>query len=118
MIDNSFNYFCVKLQVKRQLSDVFGIELAEVPEVPNTYILVNKLPTNGLKEAIDSQSIPDQQLLETSLLTTVLSMIFMSGETVHEEKVWKFLSKLGFDTKSKTKTIQIESKIFFELIFD
>ena len=96
--------------MRTQLSDNFAIELAECPETSNSYILVNKLSAEGLKEAINGESIPGKQLLQSALLAPVLAVIFMSGGTVAEDVVWKFLTKLGFDANSKTKTIETESK--------
>ncbi len=83
------------------LSQSFAIDLVECPESANTYILVNKLSIDGINESVDCDSIPEPQHYRSALLTSVLALIFMSGQTIHEDLMWKFLNKLGFDVNSK-----------------
>ena len=67
--------------------------------------MISKLPAEGLREAVSNEVMPNKQLLQSTLLSTVLSVIFMSGGTVHEDVIWKFLTRLKFDVTPKSKQL-------------
>ncbi|XP_014704011.1 melanoma-associated antigen B1-like [Equus asinus] len=69
---------------------VFGLELKEVDPSNHVYILVSKLGLLG-NESLSS----DKGLPKTSLLMTLLGVIFMKGNRATEEEIWEFLNVLG-----------------------
>ncbi|CAG2115712.1 unnamed protein product [Medioppia subpectinata] len=89
-------------RVRSEMSRVFGLSLVECPDATNTYIVVNKLPADGLKHVMDGDSMPDSQHFMSALLTTVLALIFMSQQSCPEDLMWRFLKRIGFDVSSKT----------------
>lgn len=89
------------------LLSTFGIALVECPETSGglAYFLVNKLPVENLSQAVSDQMIARRQLFQSSILSAVLSVIFMNGGTIHEEEVWKFLTRLRLDVSPKSKRL-------------
>lgn len=88
--DQGKHFHPVMIKVKSILSEIFGIELAEVES--NKYMLVN-----GIENNLPHIELPPSEKSQLVLLFLVLSHIFMSEEICTEESLWNFLTKLGID---------------------
>ncbi|XP_054155130.1 non-structural maintenance of chromosomes element 3 homolog [Oppia nitens] len=91
-------------KVRLRLDQVFGIQLVDCPDKTNEYILVNKMNN----KEIECRS--DVQMYRTSVLSLVLSVIFMNGQSCAEHIMWNFLAKLGFDVNSKSQLLSINDE--------
>ncbi|XP_004690130.1 PREDICTED: melanoma-associated antigen B2 [Condylura cristata] len=76
---------CARLEL------VFGIDLKEGDPAGHTYVLISKM---ALPHREDADSA-DLGLPKNGLLLPLLGMIFMSGDRITEEELWKFLNVLG-----------------------
>lgn len=72
-----------------RLSDFFAVEVREVESSRQVYDLISKLklPNNGRVR-------PGQGLPKTAFVMTVLGMIFMNGNCVREEDIWRMLRSM------------------------
>ncbi|XP_040178785.1 non-structural maintenance of chromosomes element 3 homolog isoform X2 [Rana temporaria] len=79
----------ILLRAKRTLQEVFGFELEEIDTKNHIYVLTNRLePVEG-----DGIKVNDETA-KLGLLTVILSLIFMKGNTVKESAVWEMLRHL------------------------
>ncbi|XP_006878219.1 PREDICTED: melanoma-associated antigen 10-like, partial [Chrysochloris asiatica] len=69
---------------------VFGIDMKEVDPTSHSYVLVNTL---GL--TYDGMLSGDYGVPKTGILVLILSIIFLEGNCVPEENIWKALSTMG-----------------------
>ncbi|KAM9181134.1 LOW QUALITY PROTEIN: melanoma-associated antigen 10-like [Dugong dugon] len=69
---------------------VFGVDVKEVDPTNHSYVLTNTL---GL--TYDGMLSGDQGVPKTGILILILSIIFLEGNCVPEEKIWKALSVIG-----------------------
>ncbi|XP_032745490.1 melanoma-associated antigen B5-like [Rattus rattus] len=69
------------------IETVFGVSVIEIDSTNHIYDLVSnlKLPNKG--RVCAGRGLP-----KTGLLMTILAMIFMKGNSVSEEDIWKFLN--------------------------
>uniref|UniRef100_A0A8C6BLZ3 MAGE domain-containing protein n=1 Tax=Monodon monoceros TaxID=40151 RepID=A0A8C6BLZ3_MONMO len=76
-------------KASERIEAVFAVDLKEVDSTIHSYDLVSKLklPNNGRVRA--GRGLP-----KTSLLMTVLGVIFMNGNCATEEDIWKFLNMM------------------------
>jgi len=80
-------------KASKELKKVFGIDLVEVDKKNKVYILVS-----GLSEAArDSHLHSDRELEKMAILMPILGLVFMSGNSVDDDTLWHFLSKLGLN---------------------
>uniref|UniRef100_A0A8C8RQC6 MAGE domain-containing protein n=1 Tax=Pelusios castaneus TaxID=367368 RepID=A0A8C8RQC6_9SAUR len=80
----------------RTLKQVFGLQLVEIDTKHHIYILVSNLPRlegENLKQ--------DDSTAKLGLLTIILSVIFMKGNSVKESAVWEMLRRLRVDPGEK-----------------
>ncbi|KAG8508846.1 Melanoma-associated antigen B4 [Galemys pyrenaicus] len=70
---------------------VFGIDVKEGDPDGHSYVLVSKMALPS-KEDLEGA---DLGLPKNGLLLPLLGMIFMSGDRISEEEMWKFLNVLG-----------------------
>ncbi|KAL6093835.1 hypothetical protein STEG23_034044 [Scotinomys teguina] len=77
-------------RVSGLLETVFGLELKEVDPSSQSYMLVGKLGLSTEGSLSSNSGFP-----KTGLLTALLAMIFMNGNSASEEDVWEFLEVLG-----------------------
>ncbi|KAM5146020.1 non-structural maintenance of chromosomes element 3 homolog [Mantella aurantiaca] len=76
----------------RTLQEVFGFQLEEIDTKSHVYVLTNRLePAQG-----DGMSVNDDTA-KLGLLTVILSLIFMKGNTVKESAVWEMLRHLRIE---------------------
>lgn len=82
-------FFEILSRASFSIEVVFGVDLKEVDGMKNFYDLVSKmdLPNNG--RVTSSRGFP-----KTSLLMTILGVIFMKGNCATEQKIWEFLNKM------------------------
>ena len=88
--DNQAHFPVVFRKATQYLQLAFGLDMKEVDHREHIYVMV---PTLGLtlnEMQRDEQSIPN-----AGLLVMVLSLIFLAGDQLSEEKVWGVLSKMG-----------------------
>lgn len=79
----------ILLRAKKTLQEVFGFELEEIDTKNHVYVLTNRLePVEG-----DGIKVNDETA-KLGLLTVILSLIFMKGNTVKETAVWEMLRHL------------------------
>ncbi|XP_054571014.1 melanoma-associated antigen B5-like [Eptesicus fuscus] len=73
-------------KVTQQIETFFALDMYEVDSTRHSYALVSKLklPNNGRVR-------PGRGLPKTGLLMHILGMIFMNGNSVSEEEVWRDL---------------------------
>ncbi|KAB0346070.1 melanoma-associated antigen 10-like [Muntiacus reevesi] len=69
---------------------VFGIEVKEVDPTRHSYELVKTLNLT-----YDGMLSNDGRMPKTGFLILILGMIFMEGNCVPEEKIWKLLNTMG-----------------------
>ncbi|KAM8933402.1 non-structural maintenance of chromosomes element 3 homolog [Pelodytes ibericus] len=89
-------YAEILLRAKKALQQVFGFHLEEIDTKTHVYILVNKLerlPEDGMRV--------DDSTAKMGLLTVILSLIFMKGNTAKESAVWETLRRLRIDPGEK-----------------
>lgn len=79
----------ILLRAKKTLQEVFGFELEEIDPKNHIYVLTNRL------EPVEGDGIKvDEETAKLGLLTVILSLIFMKGNTVKESAVWEMLRHL------------------------
>ncbi|XP_036743183.2 melanoma-associated antigen 10-like [Manis pentadactyla] len=76
--------------VSECLQLAFGIDMEEVDPSDHSYILVIALDITYSGQLHNEETLP-----KSSLLLLLLSIIFMEGGSVPEEKVWEMLGVLG-----------------------
>ncbi|NXK70784.1 NSE3 protein, partial [Sylvietta virens] len=76
-------------RASRTLQEVFGLKLVEIDSKRHTFILVNNLPHVEGKYLCG-----DKEKEKMGLLYTILSFIFMKGNSVKDIAVWEFLQML------------------------
>lgn len=86
----------VFLLAKKLLKEVFGYELVEIDLKNHTYILVNSLE----RKKEDGVRV-DDCTAKLGLLTVILSVIFMKGNTAKETTVWEMLRRLRIEPGEK-----------------
>ncbi|XP_053328896.1 non-structural maintenance of chromosomes element 3 homolog isoform X2 [Spea bombifrons] len=83
-------------RAKNSLRQVFGFQLEEIDTKNHVYVLVNRLDRlqgDGMKV--------DDNTAKLGLLTVILSLIFMKGNTVKESVIWETLRRLRIDHGEK-----------------
>ena len=88
--DYQDHFLVVLSQASEYLQPVFGLEVKEVDQSEQTYILV---PTLGLtlKEMLrDGQRLP-----KAGLLVVILCLITVEDNRAPEEEIWEALSRMG-----------------------
>ncbi|XP_018424644.1 PREDICTED: non-structural maintenance of chromosomes element 3 homolog [Nanorana parkeri] len=79
----------ILLRAKKTLQEVFGFQLEEIDTKMHIYVLTNRLEPvqeDGMKVNDDTAKL--------GLLTVILSLIYMKGNTVKESAVWEMLRQL------------------------
>lgn len=73
-----------------RLADIYAVELREVESSRQVYDLISKLklPNNGRVRA--GKGLP-----KTGFLMTILGMILVNDNSVHEEDIWRMLRSMG-----------------------
>ncbi|KAM3911964.1 non-structural maintenance of chromosomes element 3 homolog isoform 1-T2 [Leptodactylus fuscus] len=85
-------YLEILHRAKKALLDVFGFQLEEIDTKNHIYILINKL------DRVDGDGIKaDDNTAKLGLLTVILSLIFMKGNTAKEAVIWETLRRLRID---------------------
>ncbi|GAB6033519.1 Melanoma antigen_ [Chamberlinius hualienensis] len=79
---------------KIQLQKVFGLDLVEIPNHKNQYILINQYTINN--PALNN-NLSDYEHSVYGLLMLILSIIFMNGNHITESELWQALNKLGLE---------------------
>ncbi|XP_056396240.1 non-structural maintenance of chromosomes element 3 homolog [Hyla sarda] len=79
-------------RAQKALLDVFGFQLEEIDTKSHIYILINKLE----RVPEDSMKV-DDNTAKLGLLTVILSLIFMKGNSVKEAVIWETLRRLHVD---------------------
>lgn len=92
-------------RASEHLELVFGLDIKEVYSNKNTYILINKLELSC--DSREHRGVPN-----TRLLMTILGMIFMKGNCVPEEEVWKAVNLMGLHIGKKHFIFGEPKKIF------
>ncbi|XP_069799084.1 non-structural maintenance of chromosomes element 3 homolog [Dendropsophus ebraccatus] len=85
-------YLEIFVRAKKALLDIFGFQLEEIDTKNHIYVLVNKLervPGDDMKV--------DDNTAKLGLLTVILSLIFMKGNSVKEAVIWETLRRLHID---------------------
>ncbi|XP_066436753.1 non-structural maintenance of chromosomes element 3 homolog [Eleutherodactylus coqui] len=86
------------IRAKKALRDVFGFQLEEIDTKNHIYILVNtldRLEGDGMKV--------DDSTAKLGLLTVILSLIFMKGNSAKEAGIWETLRRLRVDPGERHK---------------
>ncbi|KAM4695897.1 LOW QUALITY PROTEIN: non-structural maintenance of chromosomes element 3 homolog [Rhinophrynus dorsalis] len=78
------------------LQQVFGFQLEEIDTKTHTYILTNRLQ----RVQGDGMRV-DDSVSKLGLLTVILSLIFMKGNTAKESAIWETLRRLRIDPGEK-----------------
>ncbi|CAH2316523.1 Hypothetical predicted protein [Pelobates cultripes] len=86
----------ILLRAKKTLLEVFGFELMEVDTKIHIYILVNKL-----ERVTGDHMRVDDHTAKLGLLTVILSLIFMKGNTAKETAIWETLRRLRVEPGEK-----------------
>ncbi|XP_054436988.1 melanoma-associated antigen B5-like [Pteronotus mesoamericanus] len=76
-------------RITERFETVFALELHEADSPNNSYVLISqlKLPNNGRVR-------PGRGLPKTGLLMNILAMIFMNGNCISEEELWRQLNEM------------------------
>ncbi|XP_063792428.1 non-structural maintenance of chromosomes element 3 homolog [Pseudophryne corroboree] len=85
-------YLEIFRRAKEALLEVFGFQLEEIDAKNHVYVLINRLDRvegDGLKV--------DDNTPKLGLLTVILSLIFMKGNTAKEAAIWESLRRLRID---------------------
>ncbi|XP_004715682.1 melanoma-associated antigen 10 [Echinops telfairi] len=69
---------------------VFGVDVREVDPVSHSYVLLNSLGLTYDGLVGGAQDVP-----KNGILILILSLIFLKGNAVPEEKIWKAMSVIG-----------------------
>ncbi|KAG8554497.1 hypothetical protein GDO81_003811 [Engystomops pustulosus] len=80
------------LRAKKALLEVFGFQLEEIDTKAHIYILINTLE----RGEGDDLKVNDNTA-KLGLLTVILSLIFMKGNTAKEVAIWETLRRLRVD---------------------
>ncbi|XP_012923762.1 melanoma-associated antigen B3-like [Heterocephalus glaber] len=85
----------------------FAVEGREVDSTHHSYILASmlSLPNNG-------RILPGRGYPKTGLLMNVLAVIFMKGNCVAKEDIWRFLKKMGMYPGRKHLVFGDPKKLF------
>ncbi|KAM4664385.1 non-structural maintenance of chromosomes element 3 homolog isoform 1-T2 [Discoglossus pictus] len=84
-------------RAKNTLNKVFGFQLEEIDTKSHVYILTNKL------ERVHGDGVKvDDSMAKLGLLTVILSLIFMKGNTAKESAIWETLRRLRIEPGDKT----------------
>lgn len=78
----------------KHLELVFGLDIKEVYSNKNTYILIDKLE-------LSCDSREHRRVPKTSLLMTILGVIFMKGNCAPEKEVWKVVNLMELHVGKK-----------------
>nr|CAB3264241.1 melanoma-associated antigen G1 [Phallusia mammillata] len=93
MKDHKSSYAEVMKHVEKKLHDVFGLQLVEIGEAPKkAYILVSVLDQSNSSEMMNWKGNSKR-----GLLLTVLTLIFMSGNSMSDGTLWNALKGLGIE---------------------
>lgn len=85
-------YLEILLRAKKALLDVFGFQLEEIDTKNHIYILVNKL------DRVEGDGVQvNDSTAKLGLLTVILSLIFMKGNSAKEAAIWETLRRLHID---------------------
>ncbi|XP_040298006.1 non-structural maintenance of chromosomes element 3 homolog [Bufo bufo] len=85
-------YLEILQRAKKALLDVFGFQLEEIDTKNHIYILINNL------DRVDGDEMKvDDNTAKMGLLTVILSLIFMKGNTAKEAAIWETLRRLRID---------------------
>ncbi|XP_053551499.1 non-structural maintenance of chromosomes element 3 homolog isoform X2 [Bombina bombina] len=85
-------------RAKNTLQQVFGFQLEEIDTKNHVYVLINKL------ERVQGDNIRvDDGVAKLGLLTVILSVIFMKGNTTKESVIWETLRRLRVDQGEKSE---------------
>ncbi|XP_006885160.1 PREDICTED: melanoma-associated antigen B1-like [Elephantulus edwardii] len=75
-------------RVTEHMELVFGLDLKEADSKAQVYVIVSKLQLSR------EENLNDSLFPKNGMLMPLLCMIYMRGNRVSEEEVWKFLKKL------------------------
>ncbi|MEE6505752.1 hypothetical protein FKM82_005645 [Ascaphus truei] len=82
----------ILIRAKKILQQVFGFQLEEIDTKTHVYILTNKL------ERVEGDDMRvDDGIAKLGLLTVILSLIFMKGNTAKESAIWETLRRLHIE---------------------
>lgn len=83
-------------EATKRLDKIFGIEVCELEEKhKGSYILINKIETDSEYNHLEWGEEDD---VKRGLLMIVLSLIFMSGNVLTDDKLWASLKKFGIES--------------------
>ncbi|XP_072287232.1 non-structural maintenance of chromosomes element 3 homolog isoform X2 [Pyxicephalus adspersus] len=82
----------ILLRAKKTLQEVFGFQLVEIDTKNHVYLLINRLE----RVEGDEMKMTDDTA-KLGLLTVILSLIFMKGNTIKESAVWEMLRQLRIE---------------------
>lgn len=81
-------------KVKGKLNHVFGFAMMDMEEKKGSYVLINRLEEE-LEPSMQHLRFSDEENGQMGLLYTVLGLIFMSGDVIRDDVLWKFLTQMG-----------------------
>jgi len=85
-------YSAFMARAKDRLHEVFGFLVVELKDkLKGSCILVNTLPSLSDKPHLQWS---DEEVSRMGLLATILTIIFMNGNTILEEELWSSLKKM------------------------
>lgn len=103
-------------KAKVHLATIFGIRVEELEAKKGHYILVNQL---ALEENTETDHIywSDNEAAQMGLTFSILGLIFMNGEKVSDEILFKFLKSLGVSEdnvrkeRGREKSVEVDPEV-------
>ncbi|XP_068104331.1 non-structural maintenance of chromosomes element 3 homolog isoform X2 [Hyperolius riggenbachi] len=89
-------YSEILLRAKKTLQTVFGFQLEEIDTKNHIYILINRLD----RVQGDAMKVGDETA-KLGLLTVILGLIYMKGNTVKESTLWEMLRHMRIEPGEK-----------------
>ncbi|XP_012975977.1 melanoma-associated antigen B5-like [Mesocricetus auratus] len=91
VIDPKYRYRFAEIFKKafERIEIVFAVDVVEIDSTNHLYDLVSKIELPNKGRVCAGRGLP-----KTGLLMTLLAMIFLKGNSIAEEEVWKFLKTM------------------------
>jgi len=92
-------YYAVLVKANTILQKVYGMELLEVQDQKDSYLIVNKLDKElGIHDYVEMSKLKQQQ---RGLILYLITVIFMNENVITEDELTKCLKPLDIDLTSK-----------------
>uniref|UniRef100_A0A1B6GT92 MAGE domain-containing protein n=1 Tax=Cuerna arida TaxID=1464854 RepID=A0A1B6GT92_9HEMI len=91
---SSRQYAVIMKRVKQNLSDVFGLEIAKIPDSDDAFIIINKHRERFFK--LTQQLTTEAEIQDNMVLTVSLASIFMNRGQLYESHLMAILETIGF----------------------